>query len=87
MRLTYIEAQNYSFQFKKEYNLLESMEKGIIPCFSDAKLRDAAAQLVSPGFFGICLWHTVGRGAMRSGTTNLALFNAESNAKWEVSLS
>ena len=87
MRLAAIEAQIIQLNSKKEYNLLESMEKGIIPCFSDAKLRDAAEKLASPGFHGICLWHTVGRAAMRSGTVCLAHFYSESDSKWEVNSS
>ena len=60
------------------------MNKGIIPCLSDAKLKGAASELAARGFSGICTWHTVGRAGDRGGTVSLVVFDPESETKWQV---
>ena len=68
----------------KEFNLLESLEKGIIPVIADAKCEPAARILASPGFSNICDWHSAQCATKRAGGLLLKKFDAESEKKWKV---
>lgn len=76
----------YFLKSLKEYNLLESLEKGTIPCIADAKCEPAARILASPGFSNTCDWHTAQCAEKRAGGPLLKKFDAESDKKWKVCL-
>ena len=73
-----------NIQSFKEFNLLDSLNAGLIPVISDAKCEPAAKQLVGPGEHGICDWHS--QQCAWNGICGrlLLVFQPESDSKWQV---
>ena len=72
---------NTSVERKKDYGLLEAVNKGLIPCLTDGGMRGLADELNPNGVNEVCNWHSVQRLGLHARGPCLSLFDEAQSDK------